>query len=144
MVVFQVLPERPGQHRGDGAQGGVVDGGLALAQVIHEQVPDRPAGEVVAVNHLLDGELSPVERVEHPDGGRGACREHAHLVQELVERRPLPAAGREHGVAGLQEFQAVPDGDVGGRSSLGGHDDGDPFYGGAGQRGAGQAGAAQS
>ena len=143
MVVLEVFPERARQHRGKAAQGGVVDGRLTLAKVVHEKVPDGTAGEVVAVDQLLGGELSLEIRVEHPDGDRGPRREHAHLVQELVERRPFPSGAGEQGVADFHELQAVPDGDVGDRASLGGHDDGDPFHGGTGYRVTGQAGAAQ-
>ena len=39
-------------------QGGVVDSGLAFAQVVHEQVADRAAGDAVAVDQLLAAELA--------------------------------------------------------------------------------------
>ena len=38
-------------------QGHVVDRGLAFLQVVHEQVPDRAAGDRVAVDEFLDGAL---------------------------------------------------------------------------------------
>lgn len=62
MVVLQVFPESQRQRGGQAGQGVVVDAGLAFAQVVHEQVADGTAGQVVAVDELLDGEL-PGERV---------------------------------------------------------------------------------
>ena len=52
MVVLQVGPEVPGQLLGEGIQAAVVQGGLPFLQVIDDQVADRAAGELVAVDEL--------------------------------------------------------------------------------------------
>ena len=52
MVVFQVGPKVPGQLLGEGIQAAVVQGGLPFLQVIDDQVADRTAGELVAVDEL--------------------------------------------------------------------------------------------
>ena len=41
VMQLEVAPEQPAEHVGELVQGGVVDGGLAFAQVVHQQVPDR-------------------------------------------------------------------------------------------------------
>src|SRR5437773_1875258 len=47
---LQVLPEAQRQRAGQARQGVVVNAGLALAQVVREQVTDGPAGQIVAVH----------------------------------------------------------------------------------------------
>jgi hypothetical protein len=51
-MAFQVGPEVPGQLLGESIQAAVVQGGLAFLQVIDDQVADRPAGGLVAVDEL--------------------------------------------------------------------------------------------
>jgi hypothetical protein len=53
MVLFEVGPEPHRQVAGEHLQAGVVHGGLAFPQVVHEQVPDGPALQLVAVDELL-------------------------------------------------------------------------------------------
>ncbi len=77
MMGFQVLPEPQHQRGGQPVQGAVVDAGLPLAKVVHEQVADRPAGQAVPVDELLDGELAGEPGADHPDRGRHAVREDA-------------------------------------------------------------------
>ena len=55
MVGLEVFPEQQAQVGRQRSQGGVVQGGLALAQVVHQQVADRAAGQVVAVDELVGG-----------------------------------------------------------------------------------------
>jgi hypothetical protein len=130
VVVFDVLPEPSAQRDGQGGQGAVVDAGLALAQVVHEQVPDRPAGQVVAVDELLGGELAGELGVEHPDRGWRSGREDPCGGQELVEERAERAVlgtGGERGPAAAQQLDAVAGGDRGDLAALGGHDRRDPL-----------------
>ena len=58
MVQFEVAPEEPAQDVGELVQGGVVDSGLAFAQVVHQQVPDGAAFDAVAIDQLLAAELA--------------------------------------------------------------------------------------
>jgi len=137
MAVLEVFPEARDQGHGQLDEAGVVDAGLALAQVVHEQVADRPAGKVIAVDELLDCQLPSELGADHPGVGRGAGREHPGLVQELVEERAVPVAAGpvvEDPPAAIQQLDAVAGGDVGDQAALGGHDQGDPLDG-RGERG---------
>ena len=58
MVDFKVFPESPGQVVGQIFQAVVVQAGLTFVQVGDQQVPDRAAGEPVAVDQLLGCELA--------------------------------------------------------------------------------------
>ena len=73
MVQLQVPPEQLAELPGQAPHGGVVDGGLALAQVVHQQVPDAAALDAVPVDHLLDAALS--RGAEDPHGGGDGDRE---------------------------------------------------------------------
>ena len=133
MVGLEVFPEQQAQVGRQRSQGGVVQARLALPQVVHQQVADRAAGQVVAVDELVGGELTVVDGAEQPHGGRGAGGEDADGVQQLVEVGAFPASALvKQGVGDLQQFQAVADGDVAHGPALGGHDERDP-----GQRAAG-------
>ncbi|MGH8920969.1 MAG: hypothetical protein ACRD0H_21995 [Actinomycetes bacterium] len=121
MVDLQVAPEQAGQGTRQAAQRRMVDRRLAFPQVVDDQGADRLAGDRVTIHQLGGGQL-PL-RSEHPDRGRRRGREDAQLVQQLVEvRAGVPAASGE----GVQQFQAVADGDSGGRAALGRQDHGDP------------------
>ncbi len=52
MVVLEVGPEVPAELLGQRVQAAVVQGGLAFLEVVDEQVADRAAGELVAVDQL--------------------------------------------------------------------------------------------
>jgi hypothetical protein len=129
VVGFEVLPEARDQGRGQLDEGVVVDAGLALAQVVREQVPDRPAGDAVPVDELLGGELPGELGADHPDGCRRGGREGPGGVQELVEERAgPPGAGAARGLpAAVQQLDAVAGGDIGDEAALGGHDHRDPL-----------------
>jgi hypothetical protein len=97
-------------------EGAVVDAGLALAQVVHEQVADGSATQAVSVDQLFDAQLPGELRTDHPDRGRGPGREDPGGVQELVEERAVPVAlGRagKHLPGDVQQLDAVAGGDVG-------------------------------
>ena len=57
MVRLEVGPEPLAQVVGQRVHAGVVQGGLAFPQVVHQQVADRAAGQPVAVDQLLGGAL---------------------------------------------------------------------------------------
>ena len=99
--------------------------GQALVQVVDQQVPDRAAGQVIAVDQLPGGQLAADARVEHPRPGRGARRQEARRVQQLVEVRSSVIAVSPGTRTGLQQLQAVPDGDIASHAALDGHDDRD-------------------
>jgi hypothetical protein len=80
---LEVAPEQPAQHVGELVQGGVVDGGLAFAQVVHQQVPDRTVFDGVAVDQLLAAQLALGP--QRPPG-RGSL-EDPRSPQQLVEVR---------------------------------------------------------
>jgi len=46
-VDLQVAPEQPAEGSGDGTQGGVVEIGGSLGEVLDQQVPDGPALDAV-------------------------------------------------------------------------------------------------
>ena len=130
MAGFQVLPEPQRQRRGQAREGAVVDAWLAFAQVVHEQIADRPAGKVVTVDQLLDGELPGEPGADHPDAGRRSGREDPGRVQQLVDERAVPVGPGpvgEHLTAAVQQFHAVAGGDVADQAALGRHDQGGPL-----------------
>ena len=130
MVVLQVFPEPQCQRGGQAREGLVVHAGLPLPQVVHQHIADGPAGQVIAVDQLLDGQLPGEAGAEHPDSGRRAGGEDAGRVQKLVEERAMPvgpAAAGEHLAAVLQQLQAVSGGDIADASALGRHDQRDPL-----------------
>jgi hypothetical protein len=130
MAGFQVLPEPQRQRCGQAREGAVVDAGLAFAQIVHEQVPDRPAGQVIPVDELLGGELPCEPGADHPDAGRRSGREDPGGVQELVDEGAVPVGAgpvAEHVPAAVQQFHAVAGGDVADQAALGCHDQGGPL-----------------
>ncbi len=122
---FQVLPEEQAELVGQAVHRHVVDAGPTLVQVVGQQVPDRAAGQVIVVDQLPGGQLAADVRVEHPGPGRGARRQEARRVQQLVEVRSSVIAVSLGACTGFQQFEAVPDGDIAGHAALDGHDDGD-------------------
>ncbi len=131
VVVLQILPEQQAQMGRQARHGGEVESGLPFAQVADQQVTHGTAGQVVPVDEFFGRELTLIHRAEQPHGGRRVCGKDAHGVQELVEVGALaaPAVLVTLDSADLEEFQAVPDGDVADRSALGGHDERDPGQG---------------
>ena len=123
MVAFEVAPEQLAQDMRHGPQGGVVDSELLLAQVVHDQVMDRAAGDGIPAEHLARAQLPLGD--EHPGGGGGAGREHAGAAEQLVEVH-APAAAAADVIGQAAQLHAVPGGDVTRQSALGRHDDGDP------------------
>jgi hypothetical protein len=79
VVALQVLPEAPAQEVGQVVQACVVQRGLTLPQVVDQQVADRAALEVIAVDELFGGELAG--GAEFPQPGWSLVAEDPHLVQ---------------------------------------------------------------
>lgn len=80
-MFLQVFPEPQRQRGRQAGQSVVVDGGLTFSQVVDQQFADGAAGQVVAVDELLDGELTGEARAEHADRRRCVCGEDAQGVQ---------------------------------------------------------------
>jgi hypothetical protein len=123
VVAFQVRPEQPGQVAGELGQGGVVDGGLALAQVVREQVPDRAALELVAVDQFLHRAL-PGGLEEHTAGCRRVRAQVTQSVQKPVGQQP-PGTASARLAHGVEQVKVVPDCDVADHAALAGQDHGD-------------------
>ena len=58
VMALEVLPEPAGQGRGKLPQAAVIQRGLPLLQVVHQQVADWPAGQVVTVDQLTGRALA--------------------------------------------------------------------------------------
>ena len=120
VVQLEVLPEPLAQVVGQGPQAVVVQSGLAFAQVVHEQVADGPACELVTVDQLAGGLLA--SGAQFPQPGGSPVTEDPQLVQYLVEERAVTWPSREHAGLDVQQFQDVADGDVGQGAALGSDD----------------------
>ena len=122
VVLLDVGPEQLAQLVAEMLEGGVVQRRLALAQVVHEQVPDRPAGQVVAVDHLLGGPRAGGAQLAE---GGGAVDD-AHGPQRPVDDLHALARPRQGLVLGGVLGEQVADGDLAERPALGRDDDGGP------------------
>ena len=132
MVAFQVCPEQAAEEIGEAVQAGVVQGGLAFFEVVHEQIADRAADQPVTVDQLLRGALS--ECAQFAQCGRRLGAEDAHGAQDPVEQMRGAGGGDERRSLGVEEFEHVADGDVGDGAALGRQDQ-RGSVGGAGRRG---------
>ena len=103
--------------------GGVVDGGLAFPQVVHQQVPDGPALDVVPVDQLLAAELAL--RSQRPGRRHLVCQD-AGSSQQLVEVRAAGTVAVLQVLGDPQQLQAVADGDVSDQAAFGRQDGRDP------------------
>lgn len=92
MVNFQIFPESPGQVVGQVFQTVVVQAGLAFAQVGDQQVTDRAASELVAVDQLFGRELEA--GAESPEPQRSLLAEEPEVTKDLVGSAGGSAAGR--------------------------------------------------
>lgn len=90
MVGFQVGPEHA-KLAGQLFQAAVVHRWLAFAQVIHEQVTDGLAGELVPVDHLGRGALARGAELAQP--GRRCRAEDPHLAEQPVAGRAVASGG---------------------------------------------------
>lgn len=119
MVAFQVGPEVPGQHRGQLAQVGVVLSLGALGEVVDQQVPDRVAGDLVALDQIGGTARSGGARRAQARWRVG--REHCQVAQHPVGQR----CGTNFGIGCLvvlEQLKQIPDRDVVDGAALG-HDD---------------------
>jgi hypothetical protein len=123
MVDLQVTPEQPAQVAGDGAQRGVIQLGSPLGEVLHQQVPDGPALDAVAVHDLRDA-AAPLDP-QRPQPRRRPGGEHAGVLEQGVEQRPARAAPEMVLFQGSGQLQAVAHGDVADQAALADHHPGD-------------------
>lgn len=124
VVAFQVPPEHVAQVRGQGSQAAVVQHRLPFSQVIHEQVTNRPAGQLVAVDEFLAGQLPAAA---HLLQGRWRVRaQDAHAVQRAVERDGMSHRSPVRVGLGIEQIHDVTDGDLGDAASLGAQQDRGP------------------
>ena len=117
---LQVRPEALAQRVGQLLQAVVVQRRLTLFQVVDQQVADRPAGKVIAVDHLLGCSLSASAQVTQRR--RRLLTQDAHLAQRPVEQRGAVASLAARGRLGVEEFDDVTDGDLGEGAALRRHD----------------------
>src|SRR5262252_6440829 len=96
----KVAPEQAAEISGDRAQRGVVEVGRPFAEVLDEQVADRPALNGIGVDDLLDAAASV--QPQYPQSLRSRSRKHAGLLQRRVEpgHRPVLPARRRRLAAG--------------------------------------------
>ena len=123
MMVLQVGPEHA-QLAGQLFQAAVVHRRLAFAQVIDEQVTDGLAGELVPVDHFLGRALAGGAQLAQP--GRRCRAEDPCLAQQPVAGGTVAAGRAVHPGLGIQQFQQIPDPDIGQRAAPGGQDDRGP------------------
>jgi hypothetical protein len=117
MVLLEVGPEPLREVVGEHLQAGVVHGGLAFPQVVHEQVADGAALQLVAVDELLRRELASGAEGPQPLGC--LVPEDPHLAEHPVEDLVIPCrAGEALGLA-VHQLQHVADGDISEHSALG-------------------------
>jgi hypothetical protein len=121
MMAFQVGPEQPAQHVGQGVQAAVVQHGLAFLQVFHQQVADGTAGPLVTVDEL-GGRPLPAG-AQFPQRCRRPRAEDAHCVQDPVEQVRGPDRGAVRLALGVQDLQHVAGRDVADGAALGRHDE---------------------
>ena len=124
VVAFEVLPEHVAQVGGQRAQAAVVQRRCAFAQVVHQQVAHRPAGQVEPVDELRGRALTGAAQLAQP--GRRVRLEDPQLVQGPVERRGVPHRAAVTLDLGVEQLQDVADGDLGDHAALGGEDDRGP------------------
>ena len=140
MVGFQVGPEHA-QAAGQLLQAGVVHRGLAFPQVVHEQVADGLAGELVTVDQFGGRALARGAQLAQP--GRRCRAEDPHLAEQPVAGGAVASGRAVHVGLGVQQLKEIPDGDAGQHAALGGQDDRGPAQrAGAGRLGHGRGGAA--
>ena len=123
MMLLEVGPEPFAEVERQRFETGVVQGGLAFTQVVHEQVAHRSTGETIAVDQFLRCAL-PVGGAQLVQGCRGGVVEDAGSAEDSVERAGAAAAFGVDVALGVEQFEDVADGDVGDRAAFAGQDDG--------------------
>lgn len=122
MVQFQVAPEVAGEDSSQVAHGGVVERGLAFFEVVNQEITHGRAGDAVAIDELVNGELA-AGTAERTDGGRRVSRELAESMEHLVEQGSGVRLAL-HCPLHVDHLDAVPHRDVAQQAALVRHDDG--------------------
>ena len=122
VVAFQVFPEPAGQGRGKLSQAAVIQCGLPLLQVVHQQVTDWPAGQVVTVDQLTGSALA--RSCQLPQHRRCRGLEDPHPVEHPVEPRSVRHRLSMRAGLGVQQLDDVAHGDLPEQAALGADDDG--------------------
>ncbi|WP_230493350.1 hypothetical protein [Mycobacterium intracellulare] len=119
-MTFQVCPEQAAEEIGEAVQAGVVQGGLAFLEVVHEQIADGTADQPVPVDQLLRCALP--DRAQLPQSRRRIGAEDTHRAQYPVEQMRGARSGAERHGLSVEQFEHVADGDVGNGAALGRQD----------------------
>ena len=121
-MAFEVFPEPAGQGGRKLPQAAVIQCGLTLLQVVHQQVTDRPAGQVVTVDQLPGSALA--RSCQLPQHLRCRGFEDPHPVEHPVEPRPMRHRLGMRAGLGVQQLHDVTNGDLLEQAALGADDDG--------------------
>ena len=117
VVLLEVGPEPLRQVVGEVLQAGVVDRGLAFRQVVHEQVTDGPAVQLVAVHQLAWRQLA--RGAERPQPPGRLVPEDPQLAQHPVEDLVILGRAWHDRRLAVHQLQRVTDGDIGQHAALG-------------------------
>jgi len=123
VVDLQVPPEQPADGVGDVAQRGVIEFGCAFGEVVHQQVPYRPALDAGLVDDLLDA-AAPFDP-QRPQPCWCAGGQHTGLLEQRVEQRPARAAPEMVLLQGGRQLDAVANGDVADQAAFADHHPGE-------------------
>src|SRR5664280_2768173 len=115
-MALQVGPEHAAQEAGQRPQAVVVQGRRPLAEVVHEQVADRAAGEPVAVDELAGG--GGAVGAQLGQRGRGLLAEHSDPAQHPVEHPGPVCLPRVDLRLDVEQLQHVAHGDLGHRAAM--------------------------
>ena len=116
VMALKVFPEPPAQGGGQLPQAAVIQCGLPLPQVVHQQVTDWPAGQVVTVDQLVGRALA--RGCQLPQRLRCRGIEDPHPVEHPVERPPVRHRLGVRAGLGVQQLQDVANGDLPSRPPL--------------------------
>ncbi|CAN5281708.1 hypothetical protein BH24GEM2_BH24GEM2_06310 [soil metagenome] len=117
---LDVCPEQLAEEVGQRLQARVVQGGLTLAQVLHQKVTHRSVDDAVPVDQLLRGVLPT--GAAPADQGRRLRLEYAQLAHDpAIGRAAHPRFGAGP-VLGVEELEGIPEHDVGELATLGRQD----------------------
>ncbi len=120
VMLLEVGPEPLPQVVSEHLQAGVIHGGLAFPQVVHEQIANGTALQLVAVDEFLWRELASGAESPQPVGR--LLSEDSQLAQHPVEDLVITGRAGEGFGFPVHQFQRVTNGDIGQDAALGGDD----------------------